>query len=194
MATRPATRCKAADYIFLSFFSMPLIRPSRDGDLDAITAIYAHHVLHGTGTFEIDPPSRSDMAARRTEVLSRNLPWLVAEQDGKVLGFAYANWFKPRPAYRFSAEDSVYVAEAARGSGIGRALLLALMEQAEATGVRQLMAVVGDSANTGSIKLHQSLGFEHIGLMRSVGWKHGAWRDIVLMQRPLGSGDAQSPE
>ncbi|MBW7832140.1 MAG: N-acetyltransferase [Simplicispira suum] len=173
---------------------MPLIRPSRDGDLDAITAIYAHHVLHGTGTFEIDPPSRSDMAARRTEVLSRNLPWLVAEQDGKVLGFAYANWFKPRPAYRFSAEDSVYVAEAARGSGIGRALLLALMEQAEAAGVRQLMAVVGDSANTGSIKLHQSLGFEHIGLMRSVGWKHGAWRDIVLMQRPLGSGDAQSPE
>lgn len=173
---------------------MPLIRPSRDGDLDAITAIYAHHVLHGTGTFEIDPPSRSDMTARRTEVLSRNLPWLVAEQDGKVLGFAYANWFKPRPAYRFSAEDSVYVAEAARGSGIGRALLLALMEQAEAAGVRQLMAVVGDSANTGSIKLHQSLGFEHIGLMRSVGWKHGAWRDIVLMQRPLGSGDAQSPE
>ncbi|AVO40421.1 GNAT family N-acetyltransferase [Simplicispira suum] len=173
---------------------MPLIRPSRDGDLDAITAIYAHHVLHGTGTFEIDPPSRSDMAARRTEVLSRNLPWLVAEQDGKVLGFAYANWFKPRPAYRFSAEDSVYVAEAARGSGIGRALLLALMEQAEAAGVRQLMAVVGDSVNTGSIKLHQSLGFEHIGLMRSVGWKHGAWRDIVLMQRPLGSGDAQSPE
>ena len=124
----------------------------------------------------------------------RHLPWLVAEQGGEVLGFAYANWFKPRPAYRFSAEDSVYVAEAARGSGIGRALLSALMEQAEAAGVRQLMAVVGDSANTGSIRLHQSLGFAHIGLMRSVGWKHGAWRDIVLMQRPLGSGDTQSPE
>lgn len=170
------------------------IRPSVEDDLDAITAIYAHHVLHGTGTFEIDPPPRADMAARRAEVLSRHLPWLVAERGGEVLGFAYANWFKPRPAYRFSAEDSVYVAEGARGSGVGRALLAALIDQAEAAGVRQLMAVVGDSANAGSIGLHRSLGFEQTGLMRSVGWKHGAWRDIVLMQRPLGCGDAQSPE
>ncbi|MCB1978465.1 MAG: N-acetyltransferase [Burkholderiaceae bacterium] len=173
---------------------MLLIRPSGDGDLDAITAIYAHHVLHGTGTFELDPPSRADMAARRAEVLSRQLPWLVAERGGQVQGFAYANWFKPRPAYRFSAEDSVYVADTARGTGVGRALLTALIERAEAAGVRQLMAVVGDSANLGSIRLHESLGFEHTGRMRSVGWKHGAWRDIVLMQRPLGSGDSQSPE
>jgi phosphinothricin acetyltransferase len=173
---------------------MLLVRPSGDGDLDAITAIYAHHVLHGTGTFELDPPSRADMAARRAEVLSRQLPWLVAERGGQVQGFAYANWFKPRPAYRFSAEDSVYVADTARGTGVGRALLTALIERAEAAGVRQLMAVVGDSANLGSIRLHESLGFEHTGRMRSVGWKHGAWRDIVLMQRPLGSGDSQSPE
>ncbi|MGP1628930.1 MAG: N-acetyltransferase family protein [Giesbergeria sp.] len=173
---------------------MPKIRPSVDGDLDAITAIYAHHVLHGTGTFEIEPPSHADMAARRAEVLARKLPWLVAERGGEVIGFAYANWFKPRPAYRFSAEDSVYVAETARGGGVGRALLAALIDHAEAAGVRQLMAVVGDSANVGSIGLHQSLGFEQTGLMRSVGWKHGAWRDIVLLQRPLGCGDAQSPE
>ncbi|MBU6466437.1 MAG: GNAT family N-acetyltransferase [Burkholderiales bacterium] len=173
---------------------MPTIRPSLDSDLDAITAIYAHHVLHGTGTFEIDPPSRADMAARRAEVLARNLPWLVAERSGEIVGFAYANWFKPRPAYRFSAEDSIYVADSARGGGVGRALLTALIAQAEAAGVRQLMAVVGDSANAGSIGLHRSLGFEQTGLMRSVGWKHGAWRDIVLMQRPLGNGDSQSPE
>lgn len=173
---------------------MPTIRPSREADLDAITAIYAHHVLHGTGTFELEPPTRADMAARRAEVLARGLPWLVAEADGNVLGFAYANWFKPRPAYRFSAEDSVYVADAARGRGVGRALLTALIEHAEAAGVRQLMAVVGDSANAGSIALHRALGFEPAGVMRSVGWKHGAWRDIVLMQRPLGSGDSGSPE
>ncbi len=173
---------------------MPTIRPSLDSDLDAITAIYAHHVLHGTGTFEIDPPSRADMAARRAEVMARNLPWLVAERSGEIVGFAYANWFKPRPAYRFSAEDSIYVADSARGGGVGRALLTALIAQAEAAGVRQLMAVVGDSANAGSIGLHRSLGFEQTGLMRSVGWKHGAWRDIVLMQRPLGNGDSQSPE
>lgn len=173
---------------------MPTIRPSREDDLDAITSIYAHHVLHGTGTFELEPPSRADMAARRAEVLARGLPWLVAEQGGRIVGFAYANWFKPRPAYRFSAEDSVYVAQDARASGVGRALLAGLIEQAQAAGVRQLMAVVGDSANAGSIALHRSLGFEQTGLMRSVGWKHGAWRDIVLMQRPLGSGDSQSPE
>lgn len=173
---------------------MPLIRSSQDGDLVAITAIYAHHVLHGTGTFEIDPPSAAEMAARRVEVLARGLPWLVAEKEGQVLGFTYANWFKPRPAYRFSAEDSVYVADSARGMGLGRALLTALAAHAEAAGVRQLMAVIGDSANEGSIALHRSLGFTEVGVMRAVGWKHGAWRDIVLMQKPLGSGSATSPE
>lgn len=173
---------------------MPTIRPSTEADIAAITAIYQHHVLHGTGTFEIDPPSEADMAARRADVLARNLPWLVAEKNGEVLGFAYANWFKPRPAYRFSAEDSIYVADAARGMGVGRKLLSELATQAEAAGVRKLLAVIGDSANVGSIGVHRSQGFTDVGVMRSVGWKFGAWRDIVLMEKTLGAGDTTSPE
>ena len=192
MTTRSATRCKACNYIFV--YPMPLIRPSQDGDLTAITDIYAHHVLHGTGTFEVEPPSCTDMAARRAEVLARGLPWLVAEHQGEVAGFAYANWFKPRPAYRFSAEDSIYVADGARGQGLGRALLAELMLQAQAAGVRKLLAVIGDSANTASIGVHLALGFSTVGVMRSVGWKHCAWRDIVLMEKPLGAGDSTSPE
>ena len=173
---------------------MPLIRPSQDSDTAAITAIYAHHVLHGTGTFEIDPPTEADMAQRRAEVLARGLPWLVAERDGQVLGFAYANWFKPRPAYRFTAEDSIYVADAARGSGVGRALLQALVDQAQAQGLRKLVAVIGDSANAGSIGLHRALGFTDVGVLRAMGWKHGAWRDIVLMEKHLGTADSTTPE
>ena len=173
---------------------MPTIRPSTDSDIPAITAIYQHHVLHGTGTFEIDPPSEADMAGRRADVLARGLPWLAAEQDGQVLGFAYANWFKPRPAYRFSAEDSIYVADSARGMGLGRKLLAELAVQAEAVGVRKLLAVIGDSANAGSIGVHRALGFTDVGIMRSVGWKFGAWRDIVLMEKTLGAGDTTSPE
>ena len=174
---------------------MPVaIRPCQEADVAAITAIYAHHVLHGTGTFEIDPPSSADMAARRADVLSKGLPYLVAEQAGSVLGFAYCNWFKPRPAYRFSAEDSVYVAHSACGQGVGRQLLQALAQQAQAAGVRKLLAVIGDSANAGSIGLHSALGFTQVGVMRSVGWKHGAWRDIVLMEKPLGEGDSTAPE
>ncbi|MDP3138677.1 MAG: N-acetyltransferase family protein, partial [Burkholderiaceae bacterium] len=126
---------------------MNSIRPSQDADLPAIAAIYAHHVRHGTGTFEIDPPSLADMTARRAEVLARGLPWLVAELDGRVVGYAYCNWFKPRPAYRFSAEDSIYLAPAAHGQGLGRALLAALLARAQAAGVRKMIAVIGDSAN-----------------------------------------------
>ena len=170
------------------------VRASQEADITAITAIYAHHVLHGTGTFEIDPPGRADMAMRRADVLGKGLPYLVAEQAGQVVGFAYCNWFKPRPAYRFSAEDSIYVADSARGQGVGRQLLHALACQAEAAGVRKLLAVIGDSANTGSIGLHRALGFTEVGVMRSVGWKHGAWRDIVLMEKPLGAGDSTAPE
>ena len=173
---------------------MPTIRPSTDSDIPAITAIYRHHVLHGTGTFEIDPPGSADMAMRRADVLGKGLPYLVAEQAGQVVGFAYCNWFKPRPAYRFSAEDSIYVADSARGQGVGRQLLHALACQAEAAGVRKLLAVIGDSANAGSIGLHRALGFTEVGVMRSVGWKHGAWRDIVLMEKPLGAGDSTAPE
>lgn len=170
------------------------IRASREDDLAAITAIYAHHVLHGTGTFETEPPTEADMRARRADVLGRGLPYLVAEQDGQVAGFAYCNWFKPRPAYRFSAEDSVYVADAARGMGLGRQLLDALCDAAQAAGVRKLLAVIGDSANAGSIGVHRAAGFTHIGVMRSVGWKFGAWRDVVLMEKPLGAGDTTAPE
>ncbi|RYF06857.1 MAG: N-acetyltransferase family protein [Comamonadaceae bacterium] len=173
---------------------MPNIRPSREEDIPAITAIYAHHVLHGTGTFEIDPPNAAEMTTRRADVLARNLPYLVAERDGEILGFAYCNWFKPRPAYRFSAEDSIYVADSARGMGLGRKLLAALCDAAEQAGVRKLLAVIGDSANAGSIGVHRSAGFTEIGVMRSVGWKFGAWRDIVLMEKSLGAGDTTSPE
>lgn len=173
---------------------MPNIRPSIDADIPAVTAIYRHHVLHGTGTFEVDPPGEQDMAAHRADVLARGLPYLVAEGDGgQILGFCYANWFKPRPAYRFSAEDSVYVADAARGQGVGRLLLQALSEQAQAAGVRKLLAVIGDSGNAGSIGVHRAAGFTEIGVMRSVGWKFDRWLDIVLMEKTLGEGDTTPP-
>ncbi len=174
---------------------MPLaIRPSREEDIAAITAIYAHHVLHGTGTFETEPPSPAEMASRRADVLARNLPYLVAEEDGEVLGFAYCNWFKPRPAYRFSAEDSIYVSESARGKGLGAKLLAALSQAAEAAGVRKLIAVIGDSANAGSIGVHRSLGFTHVGVLKDCGWKFGEWRDVVLMEKVLGEGSTTRPE
>lgn len=173
---------------------MPTIRPSRDDDLPAITAVYAHHVLHGTGTFETTPPGETDMAARRADVLSKGLPWLVAEEDGQVLGFAYCNWFKPRPAYRFSAEDSIYLAPQAHGRGLGRELLTALAAQAEARGVRKLIAVIGDSANAGSVGVHRSCGFTPVGVLRACGWKFGRWLDVVLMEKVLGAGDSTSPE
>ncbi|MCT9809489.1 GNAT family N-acetyltransferase [Acidovorax sp. Be4] len=173
---------------------MPNIRPSTVADIPAITAIYRHHVLHGTGTFEVDPPSEQDMLARRADVLARGLPYLVAEgEDGQILGFTYANWFKPRPAYRFSAEDSIYIADSARGQGLGRKLLDALSQQAEAAGVRKLLAVIGDSANAGSIGVHRAAGFTEIGVMRSVGWKFDRWLDIVLMEKSLGDGDTTPP-
>ncbi len=173
---------------------MPLIRPSRDEDIDAITRIYGHHVLHGTGTFETTPPSAADMAARRADVLAKGLPWLVLEDGGTVLGFAYGNWFKPRPAYRFSAEDSIYMAPEAAGQGLGRALLAELLAALERAGVRRVMAVIGDSANAGSVGVHRALGFEHAGVIPACGWKFDRWLDIVLMQKPLGAGDSTPPK
>jgi len=170
------------------------IRPSRDEDIAAITAIYAHHVLHGTGTFETEPPSEADMASRRADVLGKNLPYLVAEANGDVLGFAYCNWFKPRPAYRFSAEDSIYMSDAARGKGLGTQLLAALSQAAEAVGVRKLIAVIGDSANVGSVGVHRSQGFTHVGVLKDCGWKFDAWRDVVLMEKVLGEGSRTKPE
>ncbi len=170
------------------------IRPSRDEDVVAIAAIYAHHVRHGTGTFETDPPSPADMASRRADVLSKQLPYLVAERDGVVLGFAYCNWFKPRPAYRFSAEDSIYLAEAARGQGVGSQLLAALSQAAEAVGVRKLIAVIGDSANAGSVGVHRAQGFTQVGVLKDCGWKFGQWLDVVLMEKSLGAGSTTAPE
>ena len=172
---------------------MPVIRASRDEDVAAITAIYAHHVLHGTGTFETSAPEAADMAQRRTDVLAKGLPYLVAEEDGQVLGFAYCNWFKPRPAYRFSAEDSIYLAVDQAGKGLGRLLLAALADEAERVGVRKLIAVIGDSANAGSVGVHRSLGFSQVGVLKSCGWKFGKWLDVVLMEKSLGEGDATPP-
>lgn len=172
---------------------MPIIRPSQTEDIPAITAIYAHHVLNGTGTFEIEPPSQEDMASRRADVLSKGLPYLVVAEGDKVLGFAYCNWFKPRPAYRFSAEDSIYLAPEAHGQGLGRSLLTELMAQAEKAGVRKFIAVIGDSANAGSIGVHQSVGFSHVGVLKSCGWKFDKWLDVVLMDKALGLGDTSAP-
>jgi phosphinothricin acetyltransferase len=172
---------------------MPRIRPSRDEDLPAICAIYGHHVLHATGTFETVPPTEAEMAARRADVLAKGLPYLVVEDAGQVLGFAYCQWFKPRPAYRFSAEDSIYLHPDARGRGLGRQLLAALIEQAQQAGLRKLIAVIGDSANAASIGVHRSQGFEAAGVIRSCGWKFDRWLDIVLMEKTLGDGDRSAP-
>ena len=170
-----------------------LIRPSSAADLPAITAVYAWNVDHGTGTFELEAPGEADMAARRDDVLAKGLPWLVAEQHGQVLGYAYANHFRPRLAYRFCLEDSIYLAPDAMRRGIGRLLLAELLAQCEARGARQVLAVIGDSANAGSIGVHRALGFEHTGLMKAAGWKFGRWLDVVLMQRALGLGDGCPP-
>ena len=173
---------------------MPTIRASQPLDFPAITALYRPHVLHGTGSFETEPPSLQEMSQRRQDVLDKQLPWLVAEdEDGSILGYAYANWFKPRPAFRFSAEDSIYVAEHARGRGIGRLLLEALCRECEAAGVRKLIAVIGDSSNAGSIGVHRAMGFEHAGTLRNVGWKLERWLDVVMMEKSLGAGSSTAP-
>ena len=171
-----------------------ILRPSSEADIPAIQAIYAHAVLHGTGTFETDVPDETEMARRRSEVLSRGLPYLVAEVAGQVTGYAYANYFRPRLAYRYCLEDSIYLAPAAQGQGLGKLLLAELMARCEAAGGRQMLAVIGDAQNKGSIGVHAALGFEHTGVLKSSGWKFGRWLDVVLMQRQLGSGDTSSPE
>jgi phosphinothricin acetyltransferase len=172
---------------------MTKIRPGTEADLPRITAIYAHHVLNGTGTFETTPPSEEDMAARRLDVIKKGLPYLVLEDASGVTGFAYCNWFKPRPAYRFSAEDSIYLAAEAAGKGLGRLLLQELMAQAERCGVRKLIAVIGDSDNKGSVGVHRASGFRHVGTLTSCGWKFDRWLDVVMMECALGMGDTTAP-
>jgi len=176
-----------------------LIRDATEADLPALQAIYAHHVLNGVGTFEEVPPSVDDMAGRWAGVTRLGLPWLVAEDKGrpheaKLWGYAYATPFRPRSAYRYVAENAVYVAHDAHRRGVGRALMEALITRCEALGLHQLMAVIGDSANTGSIGLHSAMGFEQVGVFRDVGYKHRRWLDIVLMQKRLNRGDADEPE
>ncbi len=171
-----------------------VIRQSLDSDMPAIQAIYAHAVLNGTGTFETEAPSVEEMSKRRAEVLSRQLPWLVAEAQGEVLGYAYANYFRPRLAYRFCVEDSIYLRDDQRGKGLGRLLLAELMARCEQAGARQMLAVIGDSDNKGSIGLHQALGFQPSGTLHQVGWKFGRWLDVVMMQRTLGLGSQCQPE
>lgn len=172
---------------------MLLIRPSSDQDIPAIAAIYARHVLHGTGTFETEPPSDAEIACRRADVLSKGLPHLIAALDGKVVGFAYGNWFKPRPAYRYSVEDSIYLAPALQRNGLGRALLAELLAHCEVAGIRKVVAIIGDSANAGSTNLHLAAGFTRVGIVEDCGWKLGAWRDIVIMQKTIGLGATQPP-
>lgn len=170
-----------------------LIRPSRAADLPALTAIYAHHVLHGTGTFELDVPDEAEMGRRHADITGKGLPWLVAEEGGQVLGYAYANHFRPRRAYRFCLEDSIYLAPEATGRGLGKLLLAELIARCEALGARQMLAVIGDAANAGSIGVHHALGFEHTGVLKAAGWKFDRWLDVVLMQRALGTGATDAP-
>jgi len=169
------------------------LRPSTAADVPAVTAIYAWNVVHGTGTFELEAPGEPEMARRRADVLAKGWPWLVAERDGRIVGYAYANEFRPRPAYRFCLEDSIYLDPQAQGQGVGRLLLAELLAQCEARGARQMLAVIGDSANAASVGVHRALGFEHAGLLRSAGWKFGRWLDVVVMQRALGPGDDKPP-
>jgi phosphinothricin acetyltransferase len=171
-----------------------LVRPSTEADLSAIQAIYARHVLTGFASFEEVPPDLAEMARRRAEVAGRGLPHLVADVDGRVLGFAYAGPYRARTAYRFTVEDSVYVAAEAAGRGLGRLMLAALIRDCEAWGARQMVAVIGDSGNLGSIRLHAQAGFREAGRLRAVGFKLGRWVDSVLMQRPLGPGEDTPPE
>ena len=162
-----------------------IIRAAVASDMDAITLIYAHHVNYGTGTFETEPPDRAEIAQRWSEVAARGLPWLVADDSGEILGYAYAAPYRARPAYRHTLEDSVYVRVDRLGTGLGKQLLPALITATQACGMRQMIAVVGDSANHASINLHRRFGFHDAGLLKDVGFKFGRWLDTVFLQRSL---------
>lgn len=168
-----------------------IVRDATDADLPAIQAIYAHYVLHELATFELEPPSAADMAARRSAVLQAGLPWLVAEHAGALAGYCYATPYRPRPAYRHTIEESVYLAHGSGGLGIGSLLMQALLERCERGPWRQMLAVIAmpdETGNAASMALHRKFGFERAGVLKHVGYKHGHWIDTVLMQRPLGLG------
>jgi len=170
-----------------------ILRDSGPADVAACADIYREAVRNGTGTFELDEPDDAEMSRRRDAILVQGLPWLVAERDGQVLGYAYANQFRPRRAYRFCVEDSIYLAPAARGQGVGKLLLAELIGRCERLGIRQMLAVIGDAANMGSISVHRSCGFEHTGTFAAAGWKFERWLDVVMMQRRLGTGADAAP-
>ena len=171
-----------------------IVRPVRDADIPAITAIYSHAVLHGLASFEVDAPDAAEMTKRMRAVVDAGFPYLVAEVDGRVLGYAYAGLYRTRPAYWNSAENSVYVSPDAHRLGVGRALLRELIDIMTQRGFRQMIAVIGDSGNAGSIGLHRALGFTFCGTIHSVGYKHGRWLDSVIMQKALGPGDTSPPD
>lgn len=169
------------------------VRDASERDMTDVQVIYAHYVLHSLATFEQTPPSVEELLGRREMALRLGLPYLVAECNGRVSGYSYASTYRPRPSYRHTVEDSVYVAAGHRGRGVGVALLGALIERCEASGLRQMLAIIGDSQNIASIALHRRLGFQMVGTLQSVGFKLGRWVDTVLMQRRLDVGDSSPP-
>lgn len=169
------------------------VRTAHPQDVGAIAAIYRPAVLFGTASFELEPPDESEMRRRMETILQAGHAYVVASSGDKVLGYAYYAAYRPRPAYRYTVENSIYVAPEAQGQGVGKLLLGELIRRAEAASLRQMVAVIGDSAQKASITLHQSLGFRHCGVVKSVGFKHGRWLDQVIMQRPLGPGDGEAP-
>ena len=171
------------------------VRDATEADLPAIQEIYGHHVRTGLGSFEETPPDLAEMTQRFAALRARGMPYLVAETAaGAVVGYAYAGPYRPRPAYRYALEDSVYVAPGQEGQGVGAALLGALIPRGEALGFRQMVAMIGDSGNLGSVRLHEKLGFAPAGVVKSVGYKLGRWVDVVILQRPLGAGDGTQPK
>jgi phosphinothricin acetyltransferase len=170
-----------------------MVRACIEADMQATTEIYRHHVLHGLASFETAPPSFADMCRRRADVLAKGLPYLVADIDGVIAGYAYAGTYRPRAAYRDTVENSVYLRHDMARRGIGRELLVALISECEARDLRQMIAVIGDSANIASIRLHERCGFRHAGTLHGVGYKHGKWLDSVLMQLTLGAGETMPP-
>lgn len=170
------------------------IRPATAGDLDAITAIYADAVVNGTASYELEPPDRTEMAHRMAQIVAAGFPYIVAEDASGILGYAYAGYYRTRPAYRFMVEDSIYVAPAAKGKGVGKALLSALIEACDAIGFYRMIAVIGDGAvNAASVNLHRSLGFTECGRIAGSGFKHGRWLDTVFMQRDLPGARDRTP-